>query len=423
MQRPTGTGRLTVAMTRRWIAALVVVAAALLLAPVVLLLSAGLGTQGPPAASALPSPSVEQDALEPGLPEAIAWVYAPPPIAGVGEGAFVLQAGTLAGAAPLLDLEVPWVIDFNSDLLREPAVGPPIDASVVYVEDDGASSVIHRAQIAEGSHDVALAELSEVVWDIAVTPDNTVAYAAMTDRETREQDLGVMGIRLDGSGESELVMPPARVAVRGDILPVAFISFNVQLMISDDGRHLARRACAGFDGCETAVLDIASGAISPVPDGDINGMAAGFMVVTRCDGIGCRPHAVDLETGVSIELEGDDPVHVMSVNGRPVVVTKSSDANLGTSIDTIDILSGERRVLFRAERGAWAGVNVAAPHLTLAVPAGHIHVTQSTPLPEREGVAVVEMRHLDLLISVLGGRHTEIPSAPIRPLPGFTNQG
>jgi hypothetical protein len=406
-------------MTRRW-TVLLAGLASLILASLTLAIIANTDTPSASTVSAPSPPSVGGDvgAIQ---PEGIAWVFAAMPAMGMRDGAFVLQAGTLAGDAPLLDREVRWAVDLNSDLTREPAVGPPIDYSVVYVADDGALSIVRRAEIARDGRDVPVAELSEVIWDIAVAPDNSVVYAALTDRETRENDLGVVRIRLDGSGEIEQVMFPAEIADGGDIVRVAFVSFNVRLMMSDDGRHLARRSCAGSDGCLTEVLDLTTGATSPVPDGELAGIASGFMVLTQCDEAGCGPRAVDLVTGVSLALPLDGALHVTSVDGRPVVITTSSDPNAGASIDVIDILSGERHELFRSEPGSWSGVN-SAFGLTVAVPAGHVHVTHSTPLPD-EGGAVVEMRTRELLIAIDDGRITEIPPAPIRPLPGFNMQG
>jgi hypothetical protein len=398
---------------RRTIAILLTAVMALILAPIALLLMAE------PAVA--PAPSHSEDAAGPVRLNEIAWVFAPIPVPGIDDGSFVLQAGTLADEEPLVDLEVRWAADLGADLTREPAVGPPIRGSVVYVEDDGAMSVVHLAAIARDGSDEVVARIPDVVWDVAVAPDNSVAYAALTDRESRERDLGVVRIHLDGSGAIEEVMPPSEIGEAHDISLAAFIGFNVELIIADEGGHLARRACAGSEGCMIEVIDLASGAISPMPDGELNGLAEGFLVVTRCDDVACRPHAVEMATGSSLELLAEVPVRVMSAGGRPTAIATSVDQDQSTSIDAIDILSGDREVLLRTDPGSWASVD-RLPDLDLDVPPGYLHLTHSTPQPDQGG-AVVEMQHQELLVELDGGNLIEIPTPPFRPPPGFGVQG
>ena len=87
----------------------------------------------------------------------------------------------------------------------------------------------------------------------------------------------------------------------------------------------------------------------------------------------------------------------------------------------IDLAAGRQQELFRAPPGAFATVE-AHSFLTLALPAGFVHVTESTPVDEPTG-AVVEMRHRELLVSLDDGAVVEIPPAPFRPAPGFDVQG
>jgi hypothetical protein len=372
------------------------------------------------APSSHPPPTIPVPEPDPIVVADIAWVFAPPPIPGDVDGSFVLQAGTLGEDQPILDLDVEWRVDVNADLTRVPAVGPPIHRSVVYVSDDGERSTVHRAEIDDDGVTEELGELEEVVWDLAVARDNAVAYAALTDRLTREEDLGVVRILLDGSGVIEPILPPADIPPGADIVLAAFVSFNVHLAISEDGRHLVRRACIGSHGCAMDILQLENGDRAQVADGELHGVAGGVMVVTRCGGVGCRTQAHDLETDAVVDIGDEWPLLVTSVAGRPLVLFASRDEQAPGSIDVLDVASGDRRPLVRTPVGTWLTVG-SSTGVVLEIPDATVHVTQATQVPG--GGAVVNMRNLELLVSLSDGQITEIPPAPVRLPPGFGLNG
>lgn len=409
-------------MTRRWLlvlagsGAVILVVGAVLAPRLAELLQDPDPSDGEPSASAVGSSA----AVHPVRPEEITWVYAPPPMAGMPAASYVLQAGTLGADAPLVDLEVPWKADLGADLTRLPAISAPIDGGVVYVADDGTASAVHRAEIELDGGDVALAELDEVVWTAVGSPDGSALYAALVDREDTGRDLGVVRVLLDGSGHVEPLMPPA-VPARAEVITVAFVGFNVHLAISDDGRHLVRSACIGSEGCAIEAVDLEDGDTVALPDADVLGVAAATVVQRQCLEVGCRLVATDLVTGDRIVV-GDDLVGTVFGNrGHPLLVLADSGAGERSGVVVIDLAEGQREVLFEAPRGAFAGVGVHS-FLTLAVPAGYVHVTESTPVDEPTG-AVVEVRHRELLVSLDDGTVLEIPPAPFRPAPGFDVQG
>ncbi|MGH2379770.1 MAG: hypothetical protein ACRDG7_00910, partial [Candidatus Limnocylindria bacterium] len=81
------------------------------------------------ASASIPQPDPPADRLEPGD---VGWVFAPWLFAQGPAGHYVLQAGTLADRAPVIDVEVPWVTDQATQVGRVPAVGRAIDGTVVY---------------------------------------------------------------------------------------------------------------------------------------------------------------------------------------------------------------------------------------------------------------------------------------------------
>lgn len=394
------------------------VVALVVVAPLVALLLAS--DDAPPAESTgSASPTASDAVLDPDVGD-IAWVFAPPPGAGNAVESYSLQAGTLEADGPLVDLEVTWQADLGADLGRQPPVGPPIGASVVYVADDGAASTVHRAQIAPDGRDEILAQLNDVVWDIAIAPDGLVAYAALVERGNTEHDLGVVRIPLDGSGAVEPVMPPAPLAGQGAIARAAFISFNVELALSADGRHLVRRSCVGSHGCLLEILDLAGGRTRQLPEGEVIGVAAGVVVIHRCDMGGCLLEATDLASGATVPIDGDPIGRVAVVGGNPVFVGVSHEREERTIVSATDLATGQRKDLYRTPAGASAGISL---HLFLALelPEGLVHVTESIPVGEDGGV--VNVRFRELLISIADGSQVEMPSARFRPPPGWGTQG
>lgn len=410
-------------MTRSRLLVLAGVAVALVvLGPVLALLLVDTVQSPSPSHGGGVSPDAHESdpVAEPMRPEEIAWVYTPPPNAGARVDAYVLQAGTLGADAPLVDLEVRWEADLGADLTRQPPIAGPIAGAVVYVADDGTASAVQRVAIAPDADVEVLAELGEVVWAMAAAPDGSALYAALVDRADTQRDLGVVRVLLDGSGTVEPLMPPAALP-GAEITRVAFIGFNVQLALSDDARHLVRRACAGSEGCVVEVISLENGITNRLPDEELVGMAAGTIVQRRCLELGCGLVATSLETGDSIVI-GDDLVGtVLAHRGVPVLVRTETDSDERSSIVAIDLAAGRRQVLYRASRGAFAGVAVHS-HLTLAVPAGFVHVTEAVPEDDPNG-AVVEMRQRELLVSLDDGAVVEISPAPFRPPAGFDAQG
>jgi hypothetical protein len=279
-----------------------------------------------PAPSSQPAESATSDAPSPsadplGLGD-IDWTYTPPPSTlGGPQGAYMLQAGTLADAEPLVDLEVPWRAEMGEGIFRNPAIGAPHDGTVVYVADDGTASEVRRAQIAADGIDEALASLPDVVWDMVVAPDGRAAYAAIVDRGDNKRDLGVVQILLDGSGAVEPILPPAPLAAAVGVRRAAVIAFQIHLSISSDGQQLVRRTCQEAGSCLVQVLELATGRAIELPEREVLGVAAGVIVARRCDERGCGLEAVDIETGAvstaGVEVFGP----VIQVGEAAVIVT------------------------------------------------------------------------------------------------------
>jgi hypothetical protein len=371
-----------------------------------------------PAPQATGSPA-ESTAGAPANLGAIAWVFAPPPAAGVAVKAYELQAGTLGVDRPLLDLQVAWHADLDVELGREPAVGPPTLGSVIYVADDGTASRVHRAGIAADGRNEILAELDAVVWDLAVAPDGTAAYAAIVARENTERDLGVVRVLLDGSGAVDPVMPPAQVAQPVEFRWVAIMRFDVDLAVSDDGRYLVRRVCAGVRGCSVEVRELATGLTHDL-DGEVVGVAGGAVVMRRCTDIRCGMEATALETGATLFLEGELVGKVVSHRGDPLLVLPGTDDTGRATITAVALASGERMPLYRAPEGGHLALDLHL-HLALSIPEGYLHVTESIPIGEDGAILRVRLR--ELLVSLDDGRVVEVPRPAFRPPPGWDQQG
>ncbi|MGH2402575.1 MAG: hypothetical protein ACRDE6_07665, partial [Candidatus Limnocylindria bacterium] len=238
--------------------ALAALLAVLVAGPVILLLlggSPGPTEQARPSASA--AAASDEAAAGPLEPGDVAWVFAPWLFGQGPANRYVLQAGTLADPEPVIDMEIPWAANQETQVGRMPAVGPAIDGTVVYVTDDGVGTAIHRLQILANGDDEVLAELREIVWSMAVAPDGLRAYLALVDREDDEHDLGVVEVALDGSGEMREVMAPSRPQATdpAGMRLAAIARFGVDLIMSTDGGHLVRRTC-GAGACTIDVLDL-----------------------------------------------------------------------------------------------------------------------------------------------------------------------
>ena len=351
----------------------------------------------------------------------IRWVYTPPPITlGGPNGAFTIQAGTLADVEPIVNLRVPWRAELGEGLAREPAIGAPHGGAVVYVADDGAASEVHRVEIAADGADEVLATLDEVVWDIVVAPDESAAYAAVVDRIDPARDLGVVRILLDGSGVVEPILPAAPPGTAGEIRRVATLAFQVHLAISSDGAHLVRRTCQEAGTCLVEVLDLATGRTIELPDRQVLGVVDGVIVALGCHGPGCGLHAIDFQTGAVASAGIDVSGPVVEVAGEPVVVAMLGDMERPVTVEAVDPGSGRRTVLHRLPDGT----NIIYSDflfLQMDLPEGLIHVIEVTPIGGEGDPIQVDERHL--LLSIPDRRAFEIPRPAFRQPEGFGIEG
>ena len=370
-----------------------------------------------PAAS--PPPSEPTAAGPVGLAD-IAWVYAPPPFAmGGPNGAFTIQAGSLADAEPIVNLDVPWRAELGAGPARRPAIGAPQGGTVVYVADDGAASEVHRVEIAADGADEVLATLDDVVWDIVVAPDGTVAYAAVVARVDPRRDLGIVRILLDGSGSVEPLVPPARAAAAGAIRRVATLAFQVDLAISSDGEHLVRRTCQEAGSCLVEVIALATGRSIELADREVLGVAAGVIVSRRCGAQACALEAIDIETRAIASAGIDVSGLVVEVGGQPVIVAVVSDGRGTTTVDAVDPVSGRHHVLHRVPGGSdvFYGYFLDV-HMDL--PDGFVHLVQ-VPIGDGGGAVRADEQHL--LIAIQEARAFEIPRPAFRQPDGFGTEG
>ena len=371
-----------------------------------------------PAESAPPSEPMAGGELDLGD---ISWVYTPPASQlGGPEGSYTLQAGTLAGDEPIVDLGVPWRAELGGAVAREPAIGAPHGGAVVYVADDGAASEVHRVEIAPDGANEVLASLDGIIWDIVVAPDQRAAYAVVVDRADPTHDLGVVRILLDGSGSVEPVLPPAQVGAADAVRRVAVLAFQIHLAISSDGGHLVRRTCQEAGTCVVEVVDVATGRALELPDREVLGVVDGVVVARRCDVHGCRIEAMVFATGATRSADIDVSGPVVEVGGAPVIVAVVSDGRGTFTVEAVDPLSGRRRVLHRAPDGAEVGYGDFL-FLQMDLPEGLIHLIQMTPIGDDGAAFRFDEQHL--LISIVERRAIEIPAPAVRHPPEFGTQG
>ena len=351
----------------------------------------------------------------------IAWVYTPPasPLGGP-EGAFTLQAGTLADDEPIVNLRVPWRAELGGAVAREPAIGAPHRGAVVYVADDGAGSEVHRVEIAAGGADEVLASLDDLIWDIVVAPDESAAYAVVVDRADPTRDLGVVRILLDGSGSVESILAPAQAGAADPVRSVAVLAFQIDLAISSDGRHLVRRTCQEAGACVVEVVDVATGRRLDLPDREVLGVADGVIVARGCDVHGCRVEAMDFATGATRSGDIDVSGPVVEVGGKPVIVAVVSDGRGTVTVEAVEPLSGRRSVLHRVPDGTDVAYGDFL-FLQMDLPAGFVHVIEMTAVGDGGAVMGMDARHF--LISVVEKRAVEIPAPAFSDPPGIGTQG
>lgn len=411
-------------MTRRTtLLALAILGGMLVVAPLAYLSIARPATPGAsaPGASAPGEPAAE---ARPIGPADVAWVYAPWIFARGPRGVYELQAGTLADPAPVIDLEVPWVVDQQAQVGREPAVGPVIDGTVVFVADDGQRSRVRRAEVAANGADEVMADLRHIVWSMAVAPSGTHAYLGLVDRNDDRRDLGVVRLALDGSGDLREVMPTT-VALRPDrpgVRLAAVAGFDVDLRISSDGRHLVRRVCDGGAACTIDVLDVESGGEVDVGGREVLGAAGGILLTSRCAEVRCFSEIIDLATGRVEELRGiPGEVTITLVGDRAAIVFVEQAADGRTRLRALDPITGEARDLLEVPAGGAIGLAGVQGDLRVSLPHDHLLVSVATDVEGVGGGAVVPFQ--DVAVPPTGGAAVELPSVPLRHPDGFLIQG
>jgi hypothetical protein len=367
-----------------------------------------------------PSPSATTATVQPTVSAEvdlgdIVWVYTPPPSTlGGPNGAFRLEAGTLAADEPVVNLVVPWRAEVGEGMARDPAIGAPHNGAVVYVADDGAASEVHRVEIAADGADDVLARLEQIVWDIVVAPGESAAYAAVVSRADPSRDLGVVRILLDGSGVVEPILPAAQPGAAGEIRRVATLAFQVSLGISSDGQHLVRNTCQQAGTCMVEVVEVATGRRIELPDRQVLGVVGGVIVALGCHGPGCGLHAIDIETQAIASAGVDITGRLVEVDGEPVVVAVFSDGRDLFTVEAVNPMSGRRQVLHRVRDGTDI-IYSDFLFLQLDLPEGLIHLIEVTTVGGEEGPAQVDERHL--LLSIPDRRAIEVPR------PAFTQPG
>ncbi len=400
--------------------ALAALLAVLVVGPVVLLLLAGApgvtDGESPSASPAAASDEAVAGRLEPGD---VAWVFAPWLFGQGPANRYVLQAGTLADAEPIIDREVPWASDPETQVGRMPAVGRAIDGTVVYATDDGVATAIHRLQIRANGEDEVLAEMGEIVWSMAVAPDGVHAYLALVDRDDDEHDLGVVQLALDGSGATREVMPPSRPRAMepAGMRLAAIARFGVDLIMSADGGHLVRRTC-GEGACTIDVLDLESGDVIDLGAREVMGVAGGVILSSRCGAVRCFGEAIDLTTGVVQELpfEGESAITAFEDGAAIVYIELGED---GAVLRALDPFDGEIRDLVRVGSGSALVLTPPQGDLRISMPPGWIHAAVATELDGKGAV----VPFTDLAVPLDGGAVIELPAAPIRHPDGLGVQG
>jgi hypothetical protein len=392
---------------------LAIILAVILLAPIVMLAIQAASPQPPAGASTTTSASpTETDAVGGDLnPETVPWMSVVQHFDAAVQQSFNLQAGTLGAVAPTVDIEVPWMTDAATEGGRMPAAGQVGDGSVVYVSDDGRRSTVHLLGNEDGAQADVVGDVQDVVWSMAVTRDGRHAYLALGERGNSSRHTGVVRLELDGSGKTELVMPGA-VAGLDDIRLVA-VSSLVQIQLGVDDRQLIRHLCSAARGCQTDVLDLASGETMPFGDIAVLGVAADAALVERCREQ-CTKEVVDLETGASVTLDAAIfEARIHAVGGRPVVIALPGGVQgPGETIERLDPSTGGRELLFRSAHAGPVTLFVTHPSFVLTLPAGHFAASVSVG----EDGASFLMR--TVAVPLDGGPAIELPSPPFRAPPG-----
>jgi hypothetical protein len=406
-------------MNRGWLVLLAAVLLALLLAPILLLLAQspaaapGVSTSPSPSAVADQPPSAEPvgggpDGLDPAR---MAWSIAMQAhdANGIPEPSYVLQAGTLAAEAPMIDVAVPYVTRGDLDLARHPAITAPTNGAVLYVTDDGEESELRRMTIAAEPADALVLELDEIVWNVTVDPAGTTAYLATVERDGA--DAGVVALALDGSEPPRRVMEPvaATDAPQG-IRLVAVVPFLVELRVSLDGAHLLRYHCT--DGrCGNDVLDLVTGEVTDLGDRQAVDVVGGHLLHYVCRGPRCGVGAFDLATGEEREIVPVERNWVLSlVQEEPVLLAESELALDGNAhaIQAISLDTGERTAVARAPAGGGVSVLPTGPFERLTLP---------------DGVVLIDFwaggANQRLAIDLASGDEVIVPHPPIRPVPGI----
>jgi hypothetical protein len=395
-------------MSRRplLIALLALVAVALLVPIVVVVLPGSGGDRSivdrgaPESAGAAPAEPLRLDQ--------VAWVHAVPLFAGPAE-TYALQAGSLDVPVPVVDLEVPFGVDPNSNPGRSPAVSGVVDGHVVYVADDGRRSSVRRVPIDANGADEEVATLDDIVYSVAVAPDASHAYLALGDRVDPERDGGIVRLSLDGLGRVERILGPApQAASQPSIIQAAVVSFHVDISISLDGRHLTRYSCNGAAGCVWQVIDLDSLEVIELGgDRTIIGVAGGIALTQHCR-MECMIELVDLDTGLTepipaIEFEatltllGGEPQVVFTQRHGDVTVLRLLDPGDGSVVDVL-----------APRRGS--SITLLPPHaqVRLATPSGYV-IAQ---ISEEDHGVVVNVHTVAVRLD--GGAVVELPAAPIR---------
>ncbi len=312
-----------------------------------------------PEAGSLEPPPAGVDDSDDADPTAIPWVFFSQLPPDGGPGSFVVQAGLFGDAQPRVDIEVPWVVNHEIDVARMPAVARPAGGAVVYVADDGTTSVVHRVAIAGGAVPEAVATLDDAVWSIAAAPDGSAAFLALAVRGRPDADLGVVRVPLDGSGAIEPVLPAMGLHEDSGIRLAAVAPFTATLDISGDGRYLGRTACRGADGCVTEIVDLLTNDVREVDHASVIDLGTGGMIVAeRCHNAGCTAQLIEVTSGASLDLLGSAwDTTVINADGGPVAVGIAAN-EARTSLALTDPVSGERRELYRAPQERWLALGV-----------------------------------------------------------------
>ena len=353
--------------------------------------------------------SVAPAAVGPLDPGSVGWVYAAPLFEGPANS-YTLQAGTLDEPGPLVDLQVPFGLDPNSNPGRMPAVSAAVNGAVVYVADDGTGSSVRRVELARNALEEELATLDEVVYSAVVTPDGRHAYLALGDRVDPERDLGIVRLSLDGNARVERIFDPAAGASREPtIVLAAVVGFHVEIRLSLDGRHLVRYACAGPAGCASQVVDVDSGEITQMADRTVVAVAGGVALTQRCQAE-CVMELIDLESGALQRLPGVQFEAAMAlVGGRPWVALVDSSNGEGQVLRALDPRDGSIVDIFRAPPGRSLMMSAAQGPVRLSLPDGYVLAAVSGD----DVGAIVEVHTLAIPLS--GGEAVELPPVPFRP--------